>query len=590
MRLRILILFLFLCAGCSTNKVTPSAPFQARSTTLPHGLHDYTVGEPLRYYNSDQWILDNTVGNASDAVTEITAARGTESTLDDRLSESLNDDGTIKEAAAAAYMNEWNLEDAEITYVSTTQFKVAGDVTDIYIPQRKLKCHIATGDVYTRVSSSAYSASETTVTVPAAVLADTLDAVRYSIVAKRSYGSAAAQLKSLTGDSIPYYPQAYDAIVSTDNSGDYTSIKSSFDAGATTVYAMNGTYDITAMITLPANGVLIGESRTGVILDCDSIASGPAIECGESCDIRSLTVKRDVGDEIGINANNVDYVRIADVSVDNFDTGIKFVDCNNYEVRSCVISSMNSGDANGVQGSSSDNGIIRDCFFSNNSDDLVIGVGCDNTLAIGNQPVNSLGIVNNSTSTFFVGIPDGTSLEYSSAGYMQLKSVVPNQIQYAADTTGMWRDNPLWFFGGDQEAPVMWEPDCWGITAYEEWVNVDLDLAHMGEEDLPDGELLVFLQIKPTNETHLYFRPYGSGWDLDACIQAIGDTTLVAPLARPEWVIMRTDSDHILQYWADAEGDGAIMCFYGGIPAVPQYIITPTPTPTPTLTPSPTPT
>jgi hypothetical protein len=110
---------------------------------------------------------------------EVYLARGTKSTLNQRLDVALNEDGTLK-ASTTLNPSQWYLPSLTFTYVSTTSFTVNGDQTDIYKAGRRLKINLSGSTVYSEVVSASYS-SNTTVQVLDAVLNATLVSVEHSL-------------------------------------------------------------------------------------------------------------------------------------------------------------------------------------------------------------------------------------------------------------------------------------------------------------------------------------------------------------------------------------------------------------------------
>ena len=114
---------------------------------------------------------------------EIINARGSKSSLDERLDVSLNEDGTLK-ANVAAYQSEWIKPSLTFTYVDSTIFTVEGDQTDIYVPTRRLKINLEASVAYSEVASASYDDINniTTVTIADAVLDSTLVDIEHSII------------------------------------------------------------------------------------------------------------------------------------------------------------------------------------------------------------------------------------------------------------------------------------------------------------------------------------------------------------------------------------------------------------------------
>jgi parallel beta-helix repeat protein len=85
--------------------------------------------------------------------------------------------------------------------------------------------------------------------------------------------------------AVPYAHQAkkadyvvggpkYDAVVAP-SGGDYTTIQAALAAGKKTIFVRNGTYVLTSDINITQDGTaIVGESRDGVIIDCNNSAYG----------------------------------------------------------------------------------------------------------------------------------------------------------------------------------------------------------------------------------------------------------------------------------------------------------------------------
>lgn len=119
--------------------------------------------------------------SVTNTASEIQAARGGKTSLNDRLSISLQSDGGLK---LTALNNKWIDNSDTPTYVSSTSFTVAGDRTKVYLPGSILRGTQSTGYVYGIVASSSYS-SVTTVTLAGsyAVLAASLSKVEMALLA-----------------------------------------------------------------------------------------------------------------------------------------------------------------------------------------------------------------------------------------------------------------------------------------------------------------------------------------------------------------------------------------------------------------------
>ena len=118
---------------------------------------------------------------------EVEAARGSRSTVNDRLSEHLNPDGTPK--AGSSIAKDWKASGDTPTYVSTTSFTVPGDKTTIYVAGLRLQLDLNASTVYNTVASSSHVADTTTVTIETANLTADLQGVDYGIVSPGASGS-----------------------------------------------------------------------------------------------------------------------------------------------------------------------------------------------------------------------------------------------------------------------------------------------------------------------------------------------------------------------------------------------------------------
>jgi len=74
----------------------------------------------------------------------------------------------------------WAKPNWTFTYLTTTTFKVTGDVTAYMVNLRKLKINLSVSTVFSSVVSSSFTAGETTITILDAVLDNTLVSVELS--------------------------------------------------------------------------------------------------------------------------------------------------------------------------------------------------------------------------------------------------------------------------------------------------------------------------------------------------------------------------------------------------------------------------
>lgn len=103
-----------------------------------------------------------------------------------------------------ANTSEWSLYGSAVTYVSSTQFTVAGDQTTTFQPKRRIRVNNNPALVYSKVSTSAYNGGTdlTTVTLADAVIAAGITQVSYGIVtAPTGNNSLSAEIIPMTSAS-----------------------------------------------------------------------------------------------------------------------------------------------------------------------------------------------------------------------------------------------------------------------------------------------------------------------------------------------------------------------------------------------------
>lgn len=98
--------------------------------------------------------------------TEISEARGSKSSIADRLGVSLNEDGTLM--ASQSTPVDWKTTGYTASQVDSDTFKITdptSDLTDIFTPGRAIRFNNDDTPVYAIIKSSSYASSETTVDV-----------------------------------------------------------------------------------------------------------------------------------------------------------------------------------------------------------------------------------------------------------------------------------------------------------------------------------------------------------------------------------------------------------------------------------------
>lgn len=131
-------------------------------------------------FNGEGWVE---VASSGAIAQEVTLARGTHTELQDRLSVSINPDGTLK-TPATANVDEFKVSGLEPTYVSTNSFSVPGDVRAIFTENRRLKITQGTETIYPAVVSASYDdvTDKTTIVIDNITITNEITAVDYSLV------------------------------------------------------------------------------------------------------------------------------------------------------------------------------------------------------------------------------------------------------------------------------------------------------------------------------------------------------------------------------------------------------------------------
>ena len=131
-------------------------------------------------FNGESWVE---VASSGAIAQEVALARGTHAELQDRLSVSMNPDGTLK-TPATANVDEFKVSGLEPTYVSTNSFSVPGDVRAIFTENRRLKITQGAETVYPAVVSASYDdvADKTTIVIDNITITTEMTAVDFSMV------------------------------------------------------------------------------------------------------------------------------------------------------------------------------------------------------------------------------------------------------------------------------------------------------------------------------------------------------------------------------------------------------------------------
>lgn len=167
-------------------------------------------------FNGEGWVE---VASSGAIAQEVALARGTHTELQDRLSVSMNPDGTLK-MPATANVDEFKVSGLEPTYVSTNSFSVPGDVRAIFTENRRLKITQGAEIIYPAVVSASYDdvADKTTIVIDNITITTEIAAVDFSMV--QSGLPANLNAATLNGKS----DTAFQAVAEKDQPGGYAGL------------------------------------------------------------------------------------------------------------------------------------------------------------------------------------------------------------------------------------------------------------------------------------------------------------------------------------------------------------------------------
>ncbi|MFZ2619771.1 MAG: tail fiber protein [Alphaproteobacteria bacterium] len=107
--------------------------------------------------------VDGDINYVIDALNELDNASGTRASIDERLSVSLNADGTLK-GSVVANIDEWTNDTATgLARVSDSSFRIDGNQTGRYTAGKRVRLGVSGGYVYADVAESTFASSQTTV-------------------------------------------------------------------------------------------------------------------------------------------------------------------------------------------------------------------------------------------------------------------------------------------------------------------------------------------------------------------------------------------------------------------------------------------
>lgn len=141
--------------------------------------------------------MDGDFNYIIDALNEVTEAKGSRASIDERMNVSLNADGTLKLSVAGA-LDDWLVHDVtSLARVSDNSISMSGNQTGIYTAGRRVKLTVSGADIVASVASSSYSASTTTVVLvglvnsagASAIVSTTPSSVSYSPLTSGKMGN-----------------------------------------------------------------------------------------------------------------------------------------------------------------------------------------------------------------------------------------------------------------------------------------------------------------------------------------------------------------------------------------------------------------
>tara|TARA_R110000868_G_scaffold189695_2_gene433118 strand:- start:162940 stop:164262 length:1323 start_codon:yes stop_codon:yes gene_type:complete len=149
--------------------------------------------------------MDGDFNYIIDALNEIDTASGTKPTIKERLSVSLNDDGSLK-ASASSVMDDWIAHDVTgLSRVDNSTVMIDGDHVNIYPSTRRVKLLQDAAYLYASVEAASYSTGQTTLTFidvvdaqgDVAVITTDVSALSYSPIMPGAIGNAIGRFNDL---------------------------------------------------------------------------------------------------------------------------------------------------------------------------------------------------------------------------------------------------------------------------------------------------------------------------------------------------------------------------------------------------------
>ena len=141
----------------------------AGNVSTAHGIDVLIAAKAVAEAHASELNTAHGVGtirdNLATATAEITSARGTKGSLNERLSVGMQTDGAIKLSSIA---NKWATNNDVPTYIDTTHIQVPGNRTALYIGGMHVRMNTAAGYMYSVIASSSYGGVNTVITLDGA--------------------------------------------------------------------------------------------------------------------------------------------------------------------------------------------------------------------------------------------------------------------------------------------------------------------------------------------------------------------------------------------------------------------------------------
>lgn len=210
-----------------------------------------------------------------------------------------------------------------------------------------------------------------------------------------------------TGASITGLGRPYDALVSADGTGHFTTIESALFAGKKCLFVKNATYVPTTDLNFPAGGCLIGESPESTVIDLNG-GNFQILVKGESSSVtvdqvrfESFSIRESSDPEGAIALENVGSIRLRNVTIGaNSTMGLRLKNVS-YGVIEGNRITTNSGDGIWMSDGNYHNVVISNIISSNGGDGIQID-GSESTTDSAFDAINSNIVKSNTGNGIFV--------------------------------------------------------------------------------------------------------------------------------------------------------------------------------------------